>query len=234
MVNVTLEGSRTAYQNLVLASGNQFSAIHITVPACTLVHTKLAQWNADFKFAFQKYFNAGAKICAFYISYLFRREGTKPWPFALWAPSRGGLQSPRLVLRLVCSPNKALLSSSSRQELTTCLPLALRFTLGSLFFNNSWNTCANRCDFFPLCLQRWPQTKRQPGECSWERKKKKKTNNLWNVFLLLRAPTLPCSGERLPWLALAASSSQRGFLSSGLQLDSGQRMGARGMHLTTT
>jgi len=173
MVNVTLEGSRTAYQNLVLASGNQFSAIHITVPACTLVHTKLAQWNADFKFAFQKYFNAGAKICAFYISYLFRREGTKPWPFALWAPSRGGLQSPRLVLRLVCSPNKALLSSSSRQELTTCLPLALRFTLGSLFFNNSWNTCANRCDFFPLCLQRWPQTKRQPGECSWERKKKK-------------------------------------------------------------
>lgn len=133
MVNVTLEGSRTAYQNLVLASGNDFSAIYITVPACTLVHTKLALWNVDLKFAFHKYLNAGAKICSFSISYLFRREGTKSWPFVIWVPSREGLQSPCLALRFVCSLNKDLLSSSSRQELATCLPLASQFILGSLF-----------------------------------------------------------------------------------------------------
>lgn len=40
-------------------------------------------------------------------------------------------------------------------------------------------------------------------------------------------------GERLLWLALAASSSQRGFLSSGRQLDFGQRLGVTGMSLTT-
>lgn len=133
MVNVTLEGSRTAYQNLVLASGNQFSAIYITVPACALVHTKLALWNVDLKFAFQKHLNAGAKICSFYISYLFRREGTKSWPFVIWVPSREGLQSPRLALRSVCSPNKDLLSSSSRQELATCLPLCLAVYFGVSF-----------------------------------------------------------------------------------------------------
>lgn len=52
MVNVTLEGSRTAYQNLGLASGSHFSAIYITVPVCTPIHTKLALWNADLKIPF--------------------------------------------------------------------------------------------------------------------------------------------------------------------------------------
>lgn len=59
-------------------------------------------------------------------------------------------------------------------------------------------------------------------------KKKPKLYNLWNVFLLLRASALPCLGERLPWLALAASSCQWGFLSCGLQLDFGQRLLGRG------
>lgn len=98
-----------------------------------LLHTELALWNVGLKFTFQKYLNAGAKICSFYISYLLRREGAKSWPFVIWVSSREGLQSPRLALPFVCSLNKDLLSSSSRQELTTCLPLALQFTLGSLF-----------------------------------------------------------------------------------------------------
>lgn len=82
------------------------------------------------------------------------------------------------------------------------------------------------------CLQSWLRPNHQPRVCSWERNKKKKNRikpqQPVECFL---APE--SSNTSLPWLALAASSSQRGFLSSRSQLDFGQRLGVRGMCLTT-
>lgn len=73
----------------------------------------------------------------------------------------------------------------------------------------------------------------QLGEKRKKKIKRIKPQQPVECFLAPGSSNASLLGECLPWLALAASSGQWGFLSSGRQLDFGQRLGVTGMSLTT-
>lgn len=92
-------------------------------------------------------------------------------------------------------PFKQQLPTGACHLPTPCLPLHF----GISFLTMAGTRVQTGGIFSPQCLQHWLQTKHQLQVCSWGRREKKQIpNNLWNVFLLLTAPTLPWSGECSP------------------------------------
>lgn len=110
----------------------------------------------------------------------------------------------------VCTLNRDFSGSSSRGELATCpLPRAL---LWALFFNKSCNTCARWGGFYPHAYSAGCKPNASPGRAAG----RGEARAPGECFLAPGSSGIYCS---VPRLALAASSSQLGFPSSGLQLE---------------